>query len=96
MPYGHARRKRVKVAENLVADHYERDFDFIFLFMAAKTWLQSTMKYIFTRFSNLWWLKAWLQSTVKEILTWFSILRQLETWLQTTMKEILTWFSTLW
>ena len=37
----------LKPAQNLVAEHYGRDFDMIFCFVAAKTWLRSTIQDIF-------------------------------------------------
>ena len=37
-----------KVAQNLVAEHYDRDFEIIFLFKRLNTLLQSTMREILT------------------------------------------------
>ena len=88
-----------KIAENLVAEHYERDFELIFPFNfkgSSKLRCRALWNRFWHDFPLYWQLKSWLQSTLKESLTCFFHLRRLKISLQSTMKKILTWFSTLW
>ena len=59
----------LKEAQNLIAEHYKRDFDMIFHFDAAKNFVAEHEERDFELFFNLRRLKMCLQSTMKEILT---------------------------
>ena len=42
-----------EAAQNVIAEHYKKNFNVIFLFKAVQNWLQSAMKEILTRFYTL-------------------------------------------
>ena len=55
-----------KSAQNLVAEHYERDFDMIFNVKTVQNLVAEHCERDFDMISILWWLKTLLQSTMKE------------------------------
>ena len=63
-----------KVAQNLVAEHYDRDFEIIFHFKAVEKVVAEHYERDFDMVFHFKWLNTLLQSTMREILTWFSTL----------------------
>ena len=62
-----------KAAQNLVAEHYERDFDLMFRLKADQNLVVEHCEWVFTWFFSLRQLKTWLQSTMKDFGTIFPL-----------------------
>ena len=63
-----------KTTQNLVAEHFVRDFEIIFYYKADQNLVAEHYERDFDTIFHFKQFNTWLQSTVREILTWFSTL----------------------